>query len=244
MAIDVLLSKPNRGYTNSIRVSDFEDYNPHMIITPVDGDEEILFPMPSSILSNDTPIWEMQSFGDNGLAKTADLAGKVTNAGAMEAAKGTVKDMAGITMSNVGLAGDSFDLALHNSGKMFHPLKEMMFRGADYRRFTFEWALIPLNSRDQEGIRQAIKSFQRWSVPIQKWKYQGYPSLWWITWVPSEDNLPVIMDCAITNIDIDYGGVGKPVFHDDLAGIQTNITVEFTEVELHTRDKVDAGVWG
>ena len=241
MAIDVLLSKPPKGYKKQVVVNDFEAENPHVYLEPLDGGIEILLPMPTSISSNDVPIWEMQEFGNNALARGVDFA---KDASMRDAALGLLKDAGGATLENVGMAGDSFDLAMSKAGIMHHPLKEIMFKGANFRTFSFEWELIPLNKKDADNINAFIETLQKYSLPKHKAGYQGYPSLWWIEFEPSIDYLPVIMDSAITNLQINYSGVGKPVFHDEVVPVQTNISVEFTETEIHTRDHVEAGIWG
>lgn len=238
MAIDTLLSNPSRQ-TNIVRVGDVGRDAPHIMIQCVGSRQLILFPMPVSIKSNDTPIWE-SSATDTTQEKAVEAYQAL---GQGEFDKLGVNGLGMDVLVKAGMSGDS-DHALSAAKLAFHPLKELLFKGADFRKFQFQWDFVSLNKKQANSLNESIEIFHKYSLPPQSHGFMSYPSSWNVQFFPTREFLPAFMESNITNIDIDYSAAGKSVFHPENIPIKISLSLEFTEIAIHTRERVEAGFWG
>ncbi len=240
MAIDTLLDKPHHAGIR--RVGVYKKDAPHMVMQ-AEGGDMILLPMPSNITSNDVPLWEMGEYG----SKIEEMFGKgmATMDYAQKALQNTTgADIVGLIAKHTGQAmRGGLDLVMHKQGIMYAPQKELLFRGADFRTFSFDFDFISTNKREAKEVNNLIYELQYHSLPEIDAGVQSYPHLWSLGWKNTR-YLPVIMKSALTNMSVNYTGIGKPVFHEGDAPVQVNVTLEFTETEIHTRSKVENDVWG
>lgn len=244
--IDLLLTR--NPVSTPKRLGDIGQDAPYVHL--VCADESAILPMPTNITSANQVLWEQKDFTPDSIRGAAvgeiynksDVSlGDVTKAGGSVSA-GFFKDAVSRVGSPLLGVSDLGDYLMHREGLSVNPNKEMTFNGIGYRSFQLEFELIPLNKKEAMAIREFIEFFQTQSMPDFAdggSTYFAYPSVWDIlfgnaTW------LPKILPAYLTDYSINYGGVGKMVAHKD-SSVQTNITLTFTESQLHTKAKVKDG---
>lgn len=243
--IDLLLTKPSNRSPR--RLGDIGRNSPYVILSV--KEEDIILQMPVNITSNNEIMWDQKDFTADSIrgAAAIDIYNKTGDRSVLESViaggKGIGSGIAKDAVSGVGSAAAGVDGAgdyvLHKWGKAVNPNKEMTFSGIGYRAFTFEFEFIPLNRNASKNIKEFIAFFQEKSMPDfagNETVYFAYPDTWSINFAKA-DWLPKIMPCYLTDYSINYGGAGKMVAHED-SSVQTNISLTFTESQLHTRSKI------
>ena len=249
--VDLLLTEPSKRAP--MRIGDIGTDAPYMILF-TDGETANL-PMPTSITSANQILWEQaDTTAGAGGAMALDAMNKAANKdywNALKGAGGAIKQVAEDNIAaNIGAkAGilNAPDLIAHKRGKAVNPNKEMMFNGVGYRSFTFEFELIPLSESEANQIGEFVKFFQEKAMPDfadQAKSYFAYPGAWDIMFVNCGVWFPKILPAYLTDYSINYAGAGKIVQHKGGNAVQTNISLTFTEAELHMKNKVKSGYIG
>ena len=248
--IDLLLNEPTSNATRIIGKVERNAPYVHLF----SGDDNVLLPMPNTVSSRNQIIWDQKDFTADSIRGAATLgamnksslsAGEIVKAGGGAFIEGMMKDAISGVGSAVGGIDGLGDYRLHKKGKAVNPNKEMTFNGIAYRTFTLEFEFIPLNSKEAQSLQEFIKFFQTKAMPDFAGElntYLSYPDQWSIKFAKA-NWLPVILPCYLTDYSIAYGGAGKMVAHVD-SSVQTNISLTFTESELHTKSRVLAGAIG
>lgn len=248
--VDLLLTAPSKQAP--IRVGAIGENAPFMVMF-VDGATANL-PLPVNITSANQILWE-QADTTSGAGGSLALKAMENVAGgkygdALVAAKNAIAATThDSVVAQVGAAAgilNAPDLIHHKAGKAVNPNKEMMFNGVGYRSFTFEFEFIPLDEDEASSVIDFIEMFQEKAMPgfaDGNKTYFKYPPAWDIRFSGTAPSMPLILPAYLTDYSINYGGVGKMVFHEDSV-VQTNITLTFTEAELHMKEKVTQGYIG
>jgi hypothetical protein len=256
--VDTLLNTPPQAGVK--RVGDIGKAAPYVMLR-CDGVDMVL-QMPVLVQSRNTIIWNQKDFTPSSFTGSAALdvvknAKDSDNTSGLSAAKELFKgmglDFVKKSATGVGsLVGvdSAGDLALHKNGRVVNSNKELMFEGMGYRNFVFEWEFIATNKSEATSINEFIFYTQYFSSPGLGGggnTYFNYPNQWEIYFYP-ENYLPTIMPAFITDYAINYGGVGKMVFHEEGIPVGVNVQITFTEAELHIKSKMDGSegcrYWG
>lgn len=157
------------------------------------------------------------------------------------------------------LVGSGFaDVALFNMGYAQNPMLEVLYRGTQFRQFQFEFMLQPRNKQESDAVRKIIKTFKFHAAPEiarlnsnpsdSTSKTEEFPmffvppSEFAIEFKYSADKkntfLPEIGRCVLSRIDVDYSPGGQWSTFGDGVPIETRMRLDFTEVELVTKDKI------
>jgi hypothetical protein len=158
------------------------------------------------------------------------------------------------------LVGSGFaDVALFNMGYAQNPMLEVLYRGTQFRQFQFEFMFQPRNKQESDAVRKIIKTFKFHAAPetvplndnpsdatteITDWGPMFFtpPSEFAIEFKYSADKkntfLPEIGRCVLSRIDVDYSPGGQWSTFADGVPIETRMRLDFTEVELVTKDKI------
>jgi len=177
--------------------------------------------------------------------------------GRLEAAKNVLSGLGGAAASfavknvNSGIAGEFGDAAGAFSaatGQAVNPFKAQLFKNMGFRTFSFDYVFLPKNKSEYEQVQKIIKTFKLYMHPTlspDKF-FMGYPAEFNIEYQYRENghnkNLYRISSCALTNMKVDYGGSDFMTFKDtDGAPAEINMSLAFTELELLTRARIEAG---
>jgi hypothetical protein len=174
-------------------------------------------------------------------------------------AKGVPKDMdeakenfgnLGGTAKNV-IAG----LALQKNGGMSaatglagNPKKEQIFKGVDFRKFSFDYQFFPRSSTEARKVLAIIEEFKFHMHPEfldnNNFVYV-YPSEFDIMYYKNgveNRTLHRHTACVLEEMNINYTPNGTFTTFDDGMPTQINITLQFRELALLTKDRVKDGM--
>ena len=146
-------------------------------------------------------------------------------------------------LEGVGVTGAK---AYHNikSGVNFNNRSEMMFEGIDRRSFAFTFRLIPHSAKEAAEIQNIVTSFRYYMLPeIPEGMSFGRalkpPSTYMISY-SHQDTLHKIGECFLESVDVKYGGE-RPQFYNDNRPTETELTLQFKEMDIMTKRKVLEG---
>lgn len=130
------------------------------------------------------------------------------------------------------------------AGKAINPHLEMFFQSVDFRTFTFDFKMSPRSRKEAQNINRIVQLLKYASAPAlldgeHGW-YFAYPNVFDITMF-NETKTHKIARSALTGIQVDHSGAGvNSTFYDDYP-VETNLNVQFTELEIMTKGKIDQG---
>jgi len=124
-----------------------------------------------------------------------------------------------------------------------NPYMEVLFNGVQNRTFSFTFKMIPRNAREQASVKAIVDEFKFHRAPEFKYggqtNYMIFPSEFDIQFLTREGEnqwLFKISTCALTNMTINYSPEGQYASHSDGAPFATELTLEFTELEILTKE--------
>jgi Tail-tube assembly protein len=131
---------------------------------------------------------------------------------------------------------------------------EVIFNGIDFRQFNFTFRFTPESEEEALNVDNIIRAFKFYAAPeiLTGWagRFWIYPAEFDIQYYANgKENLFLnkISTCALTNMQVNYTPTGHwSAFrsHSRLQGapsVCTDITLQFTELELITKKRVLEG---
>ena len=144
-------------------------------------------------------------------------------------------------------------LAEITHGRVFSNRMEMVFKGVPRRTFSFQFTMMPKSEAEAKSIREICQMFRFYMAP----SFEGEVNTSRTFIVPAtfdieyrligggENNfLNKISTSVLTSCEITYGGERTTFFRPTDGGappVQTNITLNFKELEIITRERIGAG---
>jgi hypothetical protein len=190
------------------------------------------------------------------LATNPELANQLKAAGdSMKA--GNVKDGASTGASGITSAGKgiiSSEILKGNSGlsamsrSAGNPRKEQIFKGVDYRRFTFDYQFAPRDAAEAQAALNIIWLFKYHMHPEFKDANNFiyvYPSEFDIEYYIGDrqnTSLNKISSCVLTEMNVNYSPNGVFATFPDGTPTQINVTLNFVELETLTKERIEAGL--
>jgi hypothetical protein len=146
-------------------------------------------------------------------------------------------------MDTIGVTGASSKKQIQD-GVIKNNRTEMMFEGIDRRAFSFTFRLIPHNATEAAVIQKIVTSFRYHMLPevpagADFGRILKVPSTYMINYA-HERELHRIGECVLESVDVKYGGE-RPQFYHDNRPTETELTLQFKELEIMTKDKIKAG---
>ena len=121
----------------------------------------------------------------------------------------------------------------------------IVYNGPQFRNFSFNFSLKPLTPTEQSAIEKIVEFFKLAAAPqeIDGTLYRIYslPKVFGIEFhhKDGENNaLPKLGKCALTNIGVKYGGDRFQTFATGHAPVQTDISLQFIELVLQTKNQM------
>ena len=129
--------------------------------------------------------------------------------------------------------------------KVINPQKEQLFKGVDFRTFTFNYKFMPKSVAEKENVQRIINTFKYHMHPelSPSGIYYIYPSEFDIQYYyrgKENENINKISSCALTSMSVDYGGPEFSTFSDGSPTIY-NLTLTFVELETMTKERINKG---
>jgi hypothetical protein len=210
--------------------------------------------VPQSIISAYQADWQSEDLGIAGAltnrrfnqtdaTEIVELAGRGIIAGAAD-----IPRAAGLGNASVGGAIEA------QSKKLNNPFKEQLFKSIGFRKFSFQYQFSPKNESELYNVEEIIKLFKYHMHPelTPGNSFLTYPSefaIQFLHYEPSDgyvmtnEHLPKISSCALTDVKITYGPDGSFQTIKDTLGAASEITMElsFTELETLTANRIASG---
>lgn len=220
--------------------------------------EKIDLYMPETVENPSTVRWDTENFGFVGAAiaermgnvrggnlmpSTSDLTGLATRGGELALARGLANtgsfaaSLMGGSVTAEGLMGEV-------AGKIPNPFLTMVFKGLDFRTFSFVFKFYPFSEDDCNLIYDIIKTFRKNIVPAKDagGAFLKYPMECDITYKWMGKNNPWLhrfKPAHCTAFDVNYTSTG--MFSVMRNGFPSEITVstKWSERELVTREYIE-----
>lgn len=201
--------------------------------------EAIAIYMPDTVFHRDAHDYDRQS-----LTSALGLVGLGGRIGDQTDSNETLARLASMT----GAVTEEFvDFVVRSKGYAINPQVEMIYKGTGFRSFNMEFKFQPRSLKERDAINQIIYTFRRYAAPDLDTD-KGYhfipPAEFDIQYFfrDSENrNISRVTSCVLTNIDVDYSPNGQWTTFTDGQPIEIRVVLTFTEVDIITRDMVDAG---
>lgn len=214
----------------------------------------IYLPMCTSINNEDIFSYNDASFKVvNGTIEAVSGGG----AGAINATSQAVGAALGWATDKVGIGAER-QLLL---GTVINPRLEKMFKQKEFRTFSFAWELYARSEIETRMIQDIIETFRYHAHPAIQDQVLGdgqsnveimlrVPAEFEIRFLSTNPNskgfleneyIPKIARCVATNIQVNYTPQSLFSTFRDNAPIGVNLTIQFSEIGLLTREAVESG---
>jgi hypothetical protein len=157
------------------------------------------------------------------------------------------------TLANIGTLGlsaaqsNAARLALSTQGLAINPQQQLLFDGIDFRTYQMAFTFTPYSRQEAETVKEIIKLFRYHAAPQITTAAAGMffvpPSTFNLDFLfngQRNTNITKVTESVIENIDVNYAPNGWAA-HDNGAPVQTTLTINFKEIELVDKDKIQAG---
>ena len=217
--------------------------------------EFVCLPIPSGIGATYEQGWDQAEVGflssavqmgvETALTKGRTLAGSMDQVGEqMKSAFGGKKAILGMVGKMI--MGEA--ATQRASGRATFSNTYVTYTGPAFRDFTYNFSLKPLTPKESNMVRQIVQFFKVNSAPRQLagnlQRIYELPKLFSIGYHTINGpmtHLNNIAKCALTNINVVYGGDRFAVFSNTSAPVQVDLTLQFKEVQLLTNDDMEKG---
>lgn len=137
-------------------------------------------------------------------------------------------------------------LLAKGSGFAFNPQQQMLFDGIDFRTYQMSFTFTPYSKEEAQTVAKIVKMFKMHAAPRLA---EGTAGMFFVP--PSTFNLDFmfngkinpnvgkVAESVIEGIDVNYSPNGFSTFGDG-APVQTTLTLNFKEIELITREKIES----
>lgn len=167
----------------------------------------------------------------------------------IDSLKSTAKDIynsgAGAAAANLGLAnapGGSYISA--RTGLAANPRKEMVFKGVDFRTFSFEYKFYPRSDEEAKNIEQIINTFKFHMHPEYKdadsflYLYPSEFDIVYYTNYGENQHIHKHTSCVLTEMSVSYGAQGNFTVFANGMPTEINITLAFKELTIPTKETI------
>jgi len=138
--------------------------------------------------------------------------------------------------------------ALSYLGIADNPQNFLLFKQMEFRKFQFEFFLVPESEKEASVIRHIIRLFRMHQTPEV---LQGTLGRFFIP--PSDFDIDIVMDgkrnpniprfgtCVLESVTVDYAESGVWGTTTDGMPLQVKLLMDFKEVEILTKDRIESG---
>lgn len=215
----------------------------------------IYLAMPEHASNPSTMNWDTENMGfvgntgiqalkaiKNGTASSANIEGAAR--GAVDLVKNNVvANSLSALVQGLGGSASAAGITGAVSGKVANPYMTAIFRGIDFRNFTFTFKFTPITESDCDMIQMILNTFRAHSLPnyTQDQVYLDYPSYCEIAYLwngQQNKYMPKFKQAACTGLDIDYTGAGTWTTMRNGFPSLIIMTTKWTEISIVTRNDV------
>ena len=146
---------------------------------------------------------------------------------------------------NKGVGGGAVSAA---TGLAANPKKEQLFKGVDFRTFSFEYQFFPRSSNEARNVERIIRTFKYHMHPEMKDSRNFlylYPSEFDIFYYQDgveNKHLHRHTSCVLTDLNVNYTPNGVFSTFEDGMPTQINVSMTFKELAVLTKEKIMDGM--
>ena len=213
--------------------------------------ETIRLFIPENIAMPTTAQYDSNTLGTFGAGLTSALGGnfadlKDVGAGGnfLESLKAELTQTGGNLLG--GGAGDVINQAVF--GRAANAAKYLTFKGIEFRKFQFQYNLVPQSRKESEDLDKIIKTFRQAMLPnIISTGFYDIPQSFDIEYViKNSDGKEVIImhkfkPCNLEECNVTYGANGRYTLTKDGYPANIQLSLTFSENEQVTRDDIPLG---
>jgi len=133
-------------------------------------------------------------------------------------------------------------------GLAANPKKEQVFKGVDFRTFSFDYQFFPRNESEAKNVMKIIQEFKYHMHPEFKdtnnfvYIYPSEFDIYYYQGTQENMNLHRHTSCVLTEMNVNYTPNGTFNTFENGMPTQINVTLSFRELALLTKDKVKDGL--
>ena len=136
-----------------------------------------------------------------------------------------------------------------SKGKVITPKMEPMFEGIGRRNFSYSFVFIPKSEKEAQVVHNIAYQFKYHMASnyagggVSGQREMEIPSMFDIEYMhigEENSNLNKIATCVLTKMDVEYGG-DRYVAYEGGVPQTTKLSLNFTEMEIITKDHIAAG---
>jgi hypothetical protein len=152
--------------------------------------------------------------------------------------------VAGALSGGMDLAqGEAAKLALSTQGLAINPGQQLLFDGIDFRTYSMSFTFTPYSKEEADTVKNIIKLFKTHAAPriSQSGMFFIPPSTFNLGFYKDggiNSNIAAVGESVIESIEVNYAPNGWSA-HTDGAPVQTTLTLNFKEIELVDRAKIE-----
>ena len=157
---------------------------------------------------------------------------------------GAAEAIAGIALQKApGAAGVSAAL-----GVAGNPKKEQVFKGVDFRKFTFDYQFFPRDATEAANVIRIIHEFKLHMHPEFKselnyvWIYPSEFDITYYTKGVENPNIHRHTSCVLENMTVNYTPNGNFSVFDNGMPTQINVSLEFKELQILSKETIEGGL--
>jgi len=153
-----------------------------------------------------------------------------------------------------GLAGGGDrlgDILLQGQGYAINPQMQMIYEGLPMRSFSLSFVFTPKSQQEARNVDQIIYTFKYYAAPSltsgatvsSQSMYLTPPAIFNVKFfIKGQENkfLPKYADCVLETIEVNHAPNGFAA-HTDGAPVQTTLSLQFKEIEIVDRARLQAG---
>jgi len=153
-------------------------------------------------------------------------------------------ELAASLVSDTGAIGKDFgDLYLKGQNRAVNPHVEMLFRKTDNRQSSFIFHFVPRSQQEAQAIQNIIRVFKTYAAPEVSKEASGRyfipPGQFDISfYFKGQENMNIarLSTCALTQISVNYSGVGTWTTFNDGQPLKIDLELQFSEMDVITRE--------
>ena len=165
---------------------------------------------------------------------------ELNSGGSIMSLMGTIALQAAATLPGISdtLPGQ---FAQQQAGMVRNPHISTMFEGVNLKSYSFSWRLSPSSPEEASGINSMINNIKAYMHPkiIGGGFALEYPYLANLDFEVGDvqfSQLPKVRDSFITRLDVSTTGGGSMAFYRDGNPVSIDISMNFQEIDILTRD--------
>ena len=138
-------------------------------------------------------------------------------------------------------------LAMSSQGIAINPKMQVLFDGIGFRDFQLAFTFTPYSKEEADAVRNIVTTFKKYALPKITKSAAGMffviPGSFNIKFLfngSENKHVSKVAESVIQNITVDYAPNGWAA-HSDGAPVQTTLTLDFKEISLVDRTKIESG---